>query len=359
MGEGSQGPPETRPRTPVSFRDMKALAAASVLVALTLGLSAWVGSDRAGVARAAGLPLWPPTEQSSRLLLGGRVRCSVTVQPQVKVGHAVRVAFTLRNVSKHSVTVHLWVFSSTFTLNAADGTTYDATAPYRAFPGIPPPRPRKLRRGATLHLASQPVKVRWTGPLRIAPRCLGRPLPALHVRVVAPWPRPAESAAVGEVVAAAGHLLDNCLPQTPGVPVDGQIYPPSGSAPPMDAQCSVSLTWDGDFLQAQALVLVPPDLAGVQVFQPYETLWPIDEFLPLAASPPYEAVAWEFVVTRYRAIPVAASTLAATSQSSGTVPGWAWNGAGFASAGGFTCGGTTFAGGGTGPALDFVTACQG
>jgi len=337
---------------------MKALAAVSALVALTIGLPAWVGSERAGVARAAALPLWPPTEQSSRLLLGGRVRCTATVQPQVNVGHTVRVTFTLHNVAKHSVTVRLWVFSSMFTLRAADGTKYDTSAPYEAFPGIPPPSPRKLRRGATLHLASQQVRVRWTGPLVIAPRCLGRPLPVLHVRVSAPWPRPVESAAVDEVVAAAGHLLDHCRPQTPGVPVEGQIYPPSGSAPPMDAQCSVSLTRDGNFLQAQVLVLVPPDLAGVQIFQPYETLWPINEFLPLAASPPYEAIAWEFVVTRYRAIPVAASTLAATTQSSGTVPGWAWNGAGFASAGGFSCGATAFAAG-TGPALAFISACQG
>jgi hypothetical protein len=177
--------------------------------------------------------------------------------------------------------------------------------------------------------------------------------------VSVPWPRPVESAAVGEVVAAAVHLLDNCRPQTPGVAVDGQIYPPSGSAPPMDAQCSVSLSWDGDFLQAQVLVLVPPDLSGVQVFQPYETLWPISNFLPLAASPPYEAIAWEFVVTRYRAIPVAASTLDATTSSSKTVPSWGWNGTGFASAGNTSCGGTLFAGGGTGPALDFISACQG
>ncbi len=338
---------------------MKALAALGVLVALTLGLSAWVGTERAGVARAAGPPLWPPTEQSSRLLLGGRVRCTATVTPQVDVGHTVNVTFTLHNISKHAVTVRLWVFSAGFTLNAADGTTYNTAALYEAFPGIPPPSPRKMRRGATLHLPGQRVTVRWTGPLQITPACLGKPLPVLHVGVSVPWPRPVESAAVGQVVAAAGHLLDHCRPQTPGVPVDGQIYPPSGNAPPMDAQCSVSLSWDGDLLQAQVLVLVPPDLSGVEVFQPYETLWPISNFLPLAASPPYEAIAWEFVVTRYRAIPVAASTLDATTSSSGTAPGWAWNGTGFASAGNTSCGFTEFSGGGTGPALDFISACQG
>jgi hypothetical protein len=58
-------------------------------------------------------------------------------------------------------------------------------------------------------------------------------------------------------------LLDRCLPQTPGVPVDGQIDAPSGSAAPMDAQCSISLVSEGGFLDAHVLVLVPVGLTGV------------------------------------------------------------------------------------------------
>jgi hypothetical protein len=175
--------------------------------------------------------------------------------------------------------------------------------------------------------------------------------------VTAPVLRPVESAAVGEVVAAAGHLLDQCRPQTPGAPVDGQIDPPSGNAPPMDAQCSVSLSSEGRFLVAQALVLIPPGLAGVQIFQPYETLWPITRIVPLTASPPYEAIAWEFVVTRYEAIPVAAATMDAVNSSKQTAPAFYWNGTSWQSAGDGTCGGEMFAWGGIGPTVEFISAC--
>lgn len=200
---------------------MKALAAVCVLVALTLGLSAWLGTARAGVTHASRLPGWPPTESSSSLLQRGHVLCTATVKSQVAVGHAVSVKYTVHNVSKRSVTIMLWQFSSGFTLNSPDGTTYDTGAPYEALPGIPPPERVKLRPGATRRLGTQIAFVRWTGPLQITPECLGKPLPVLRVAVAVPWPGPAESAAIGEVATAAGHLLDNCLPQTPGVPVDG------------------------------------------------------------------------------------------------------------------------------------------
>jgi len=244
-------------------------------------------------------------------------------------------------------------------LKAADGTTYNTGALFEAFPGIPPPIPRKLRSGATMHLGPVDVPVRWRGPLQITPDCLGTALPVLRVGVAAPWPRPNESAVAGEVVTAAGHLLDHCSPQTPGVPVYGQIDPPSGDAPPMSAACSLSVSSEGTFLVAQVLVLIPPGLPGVQVFQPYETLWPIDRAVALPAKPPYEAIAWEFVVTRDRAIPVAASTLAATDSTGQTAPFFFFNGAGWQLDGEGSCGGTGFAWGGTGPYIEFISACSG
>jgi hypothetical protein len=291
---------------------MKAPIALIAVVAITLGLSAWLGSQSAN----AGL-IRPHTERSSRMLHGDRLRCTATVRSEVQAGNAVRVKFTVHNVSKRSVKISSWIFSTGFALKAADGTTYDTSALYEALPGIPPPIPRKLRSGGTWHLRAQTVHVRWPGPLQITPRCLGKALPVLHVRVAAPWPRPSGSAAIGEVVAAAGHLLDHCRPVMPGVAVDGQIYPSSGPATPMNAQCSVTLSREGRFLDAQVLVLIPPGLQGVQIYQPYETLWPITQLLPLTASPPYEGIAWEFAVTRDRATPVAAATLAATCNTTG------------------------------------------
>jgi hypothetical protein len=331
---------------------MKAPTALITVVAITLGLSAWLGSQSAN----AGL-IRPHTERSSRMLHGDRLRCTAGVSSEVHVGQQVKVRFTLHNRSKRSVKISLGVFSAAFDLKAADGTTYDTGALYEGLPGIPPPIPQKLRGGGTLHLGAQSVNARWPGPLQITPYCLGKALPVLHVKVAATWPHPSESAAVGEVVAAAGHLLDHCRPMTPGVAVDGKIYPPSGTAPPMDARCSVTLSREGRFLDAQVLVLTPPGLAGVQIYQPYETLWPITHILPLASGPPYEAIAWEFVVTREQAIPVAASSIAASNDSDQNAPFFSWTAAGWKQDGEAPCGGTGFAWGGSGPGIEFISVC--
>jgi hypothetical protein len=250
------------------------------------------------------------------------------------------VKFTLRNTSRHTIKFSKGVSGTSLVLKAGDGTTYDSGALLRGIP-VPPSLPVKLRAGNTLHLGAQQVPVRWRGPLQVTPECASKALPKLSVSVTSSWPSPASSTAIGEVATAAGHLLDHCLPQAPGVPVTGQIDAPSGSAAPMNAQCSISLTSEGGFLDAHVLVLVPVGLTGVQIFQPYELLWPGDSPLSsvsLTAAPPYEAIAWEFVVTRDKATPVAASTLTAQGAES--------------------CGGTGFAYGGTGPDLEFISACS-
>lgn len=125
----------------------------------------------------------------------------------------------------------------------------------------------------------------------------------------------------------------------------------------MSAQCSLSISQDRTFWVAQVLVLVPPDLSGVQVFQPYELLWPLGSFVGLTSSPPYEAIAWEFVVTRDKAIPVAASSLAATNSSSQTAPVFDWHRSGWRQDGAVSCGGTGFAFGSRNPAVEFISVC--
>ena len=127
----------------------------------------------------------------------------------------------------------------------------------------------------------------------------------------------------------------------------------------MSAQCSLSVSSEGTFLVAQVLVLVPPGLTGVQIFDPYETLWPNGQFVSLTASPPYEAIAWEFVVTREEAIPVAAATLTASNSTGQIAPFYYWTGTGGQLQGSGSCGGTAFAWGGTGPYIEFISACSG
>jgi hypothetical protein len=306
---------------------MKAFAALGALVAITLALSAWLGSPRARAAH------WPPVETSSRLLARGRVRCTATVPSVVQVGRALEARIALHNVSKRPVTISVSVFDAGLVLRAADGTTYDSGQELQGLT-IPPPIPRKLRAGGWLRLGPVRIPVRWPGPLQLTPECLGKRLRTFRVGVATPWPPPDESAAIEEVVVGSAHLLDQCRPQTAGVAVNGTIQPSSGTGPPMPAQCSISITRQGRFLVAQELVVTPLGLSGVQIYQPYETLWPIGTLVGLAASPPYEAVAWEFVVTQEKAIPVAAATLSAS------------------------CGSTSFAAGGTRPEIESISVCS-
>lgn len=329
---------------------MKRVASVGVLVALTLGLSVWFGSRRADAG------ILNTTQRSrTRLFHHGRLRCTATVKSEVEAGQALSVKVVLHNVSKRGVRIAL---GASVSVKAADGTVYVAPN-YDGLPGVPPPLPRTIRGGASTLVGRIVVPVRWNGPLQVTPACLGETLPALQVHVAAPGPPASAGAAVDEVVAASGHLLDHCRPQAPGFPVNGQIDPPSGSAPPMNAQCSVSLTSKGMFWVAQVLVLIPSDLPGVQIFQPYETLWPNGRLSGLTGSSlPYEAIAWEFVVTGARATPVAAASLAATSSSSQIVPSFEWNGSGWRSNGSGSCGGTGFAWGGTGPDIEFISACS-
>lgn len=327
-----------------------------MFLALALGLCASLGSQR---ANAAVILPWPTVTSSSHVL-GGRAICTASVRSAVQAGRPVSVRFTLHSISRRSIRFSESVFSTSLVLKAADGTTYDSSAPLRGIP-VPPPSRELLRAGATRHFGAEEVPVRWRGPLQVTPKCEGKALPPLEVSVTSTWPSPAPSTAIGEVAAAAGHLLDHCLPQTPGVPVDGQIDAPSGSAAAMDAQCSISLSSEGGFLDAHVLVLVPGNLSGVQIFEPYELLWP-NAGPPSAASltsaPPYEAIAWEFVVMRDKAIPVAASTLSASSATGKSAPSFAWSKTGWKAQGAESCGGTGFAWGGTGPDLEFISACS-
>jgi hypothetical protein len=328
---------------------MKALTTAAVLVATTLALFA-------GTAAAARIPepRPPSSVSSSRLVDGGRVRCTATVKSSVEVGHAVSLRFAFRNVSRRAVKARLdWGL----VLKAADGTTYDPDVPLVGFPR-PPTLPIKILPGAT-KTGRFDVPVRWSGALLITPECDATRLRVLRVNVTTPGPPPDTGTAVAEVVAASLHLLDHCRPQTPAVAVYGQIDPPSGSAPPMSAECSVSIEPKATFWVAQVLVLIPPGLPDVTVLQPYELFAPpYGPFgPPPPTTPPYEAIAWEFVVTRDGALPVAAATTDASNSSDQMRSMWEWNGTTSPVATG-SCGGQAFTLGGTYPFVDFISACS-
>jgi hypothetical protein len=126
----------------------------------------------------------------------------------VQAGDALGVTFAFHNVSKRTVKVGLAPWDVGLVVKAADGTTYDTNK--LVAPTIPYIPPTRLPAGATKTLPGlgSIVRVRWSGPLRITPACGETRLPVLRIGVTAPGPPPSEQAAVADVVAASGRLLD-------------------------------------------------------------------------------------------------------------------------------------------------------
>jgi hypothetical protein len=69
------------------------LAIVGVLVALAVGLSSWVGSQR---ANAGETHVSTTISKSTALILDRQVRCTATVTSEVQAGQDVSVKFTLR-----------------------------------------------------------------------------------------------------------------------------------------------------------------------------------------------------------------------------------------------------------------------
>jgi hypothetical protein len=330
---------------------MKKLPVALAVVAIVLAASACAGGHRA--SEAQGRPrisvtarIIARTVSSSRLILGGRVRCTATLTTPVSAGQRIANTFSFHNVSSRPV----WVAydAGSFVLRSPDGTTYDTTLP--AIIGGPA-HGNRIQPGVTRTDHVFAPRVRWSGPLRIIPRCDGKALPAVRVRETSSGPAPSGRAAVADVVKASGFLLRRCRPRSPGVPVHGEIDAPDGSAPALRATCFVATRLEHGFVDAQLMVVAPPGRL-VRLTQPYEQLR-----LP-RHTPPVEAVAWEFVVTRHGARPVAAETAYSDDYTHRFAPVWTSTGSRWKRTSSDPCGGEGGFGGRASPTVFFfLSAC--
>lgn len=155
------------------------------------------------------------------------------------------------------------------------------------------------------------------------------------------------------MVAAAGHLLDHCRPQTVGIVVTGRIDAPQGSAPPLRVRCSIEFQAERGFLVARALVETDPAPRGAHFDETYE------QFAFPRPGRNAEAIAWEFVVTRDGATSVDSTSVESTKPGKSMAPDWQWTTSGWQPhPGGSRCGNTGGGGGGArGPLVEFVSDC--
>jgi hypothetical protein len=235
-------------------------------------------------------------------------------------------------------------------LKAADGTKFDTRLASGVITG-PYITPILIPVGKSRANLGEDVRIRWAGPLSVTPMCLGTPLPALRTDVGAPEPAPTDAAALTSVIGATGGFLDHCQPKQAGVPVQGLIFPPSGSTPPMQAQCSIKLEDQGAFLVAQLRVITPTELQGLRISEPYERIT-----MPNQGGNS-EVVVWGFVVTERGATPVYATTESQTKRANGVVTSWQWDGSSWVTGGSSRCGGSELSGGGWQGYVSFVSAC--
>src|SRR5579862_8949950 len=113
---------------------METLLWVTLLAALAVTASGCGSSRRATstTATRSSTPIPAPrvrisakTASSSRLILGGRVRCTATVSRSVQAGDRLGLTFAVRNISSHPVEVPLTDGGLWLVVRAADGTTYD------------------------------------------------------------------------------------------------------------------------------------------------------------------------------------------------------------------------------------------
>lgn len=297
----------------------------------------------------------PPTTSadvtSHGAMLGGTVQCTATLPASVPAGHDLGAVFTFHNVSKRTAKVDLAYGGLWVLVKSPGGTAYDSRVPLENERGpYVPPTP--LAPGATKTVSMPPLRVRWGGPLHVTPGCGLSTLRPVTVAVTSPGLPQNEKTAVNDVVAASGHLLDHCRPTTPGVSVVGHIDPPTGTAPPMQARCSVTLRRERGFYVAQELVVTPPDLRGVHIEEPYGTFT-----RPTPPNENAEAIAWQFVVTRDGATSVSTTDEDSTVSADRMAPDWTWTGSKWQGPGSSQCGGGGGGEGIDGPYVSFVSAC--
>jgi hypothetical protein len=288
----------------------------------------------------------------------GTLRCTATVpRTEVEPGQPLEVDFAIENLGQEPFRFSRWVLEGgLITVLAhpdfgAPTVVWDERqdSPLRGS-SVPAPVPTNLPPGESATTHTSAVRVRWNGPLQVTPVCdygVGA-LDPVTVNVVTPGPAPSPDEAVARVVQSLAPVFDACAPGPDGQPVTGELRPPSGNAPPMNARCSATVQELDGFALVTLQFVAPSDAPDVE--------FPDSGFASLPGTGPIEAGAWTFAVTSDAARAVDPShTAGRTVGGDRMAPDWdldengRWEGPG-----GSRCGGESFGGG---PFIEFGSVC--
>jgi hypothetical protein len=303
--------------------------------------------------------LSPPISRgpSTGLVMDGTLRCMVSVEDHVVPGAPLPITFSLTNVSSETQQVMEGTPSFTYTIESADGLTFDTAPDPGSLSGVKYNGPFPLAPGASWSPHDfLRLRVQSPGPLTITPRCMETTLAPIRVDVRAEGAAPSAEAAVASAVGSASGLFDGCLPAPNEAPVVGAIRPPKGSlVAPMPARCSARVqTYDG-FDIVTFLIVAPPSAGDVQIPDGI----PTEQNVQLPTGPTLDLIVWRFVVTADRTVSVYSFHRSKTQSSDATAPEWEVTAAGWNGPGGGICGSEGVGRGIDAPLVDFVNVCPG
>jgi hypothetical protein len=294
---------------------------------------------------------------STGLVMDGTLRCTASVDDHVIPGVPLPIRFTLTNVSSETQQVMEGTPSFTYTVESADGSTFDTSPDPGSRFGIKYNDPFPLAPGASWSPHDfLRLRVQSPGPLTITPRCMETPLAPIRVDLRAEGAAPSAESAVASAVGSASGLFDGCLPAPNAAPVVGEIRPPKGSGVlPMPARCSARVQAYDGFDVVSFLIVAPPTAGDVQIPDGI----PTEQNVQLPTEPTVDLIVWRFVVTADRTVSVYSFNRSKTQPSDATAPLWEVTGAGWNGPGGGICGSEGVGRGMDGPLVDFVNVCPG
>jgi hypothetical protein len=331
---------------------MKVLGVALLAVVVFAGAASGSGNPARSQSTKGPTGGAGATLTSSRLVKDGHIRITAAVKAHVPAGKFLSVSITFTNISKQPRKIQL-ADNEYVVVHTSNGTKIDSRIAFPYGIGGPVP-PTKLKPGKSVTVYAD-LRVLWSGRFAVTPGWWVFPLATLHSRVTTPaGPAPSDDAAIADVVASTGHMLDNCLPTTRGVAMTGRIKAPNVRAA-LPASCLILLRHERGFDAAQVVILSPPDLKGVHVRKQYE-----DFKGRLKWGTNAEAIAWQFMVTGDGAKSMDSTTIASTKTvRHRQVPEGRWTASGWAGhVGRYSCGGEDFdPSGAEGPLIAVVSNC--